>query len=125
MDCARAGPLCKGPVIECANTICCFREGRAPGRISAADSVGRAVPTSARGAVAGLKSSAQRDGIRAVRRLSRSVLRMVFLHSPLANLPAPLRRRTRHAPGGSAVVALCPHDSRLGRAIFGKTVMSC
>ena len=122
------------------------------------DSASRAVPTSAAltrsvmsnpGALrtigAGLRSSAQRGGIWAADRLSRSVVKMVFIHSPLAYQPSPLGRRNRrlggsryvglqshaepanryspirHGPGGAAIVALCSYTSRLWRAVFGMT----
>ena len=62
------------------------------------DSSGRAVPASAHGAVAGLRSCAQRGRIRPGSRLSRSLLRMVFIHSSLGE-PARPCSTTKPAAG--------------------------
>ena len=106
------------------------------------DAAGCAVLTSARGAAGGPKLCGRRGRIWASSQLSQSVLRMVFMHSPLA--PVRLASPTNppgwagaDAPGfgatpnpriaahefaagrcRSTIVALCPHASRLGRGYF-------
>ncbi len=79
------------------------------------DPAGCAVPTSEHGADAGLRSSAQRGGIRAVSRLSRSVFSVCSSYMPpLAYQPAPLRRRNRRL-GGSRCAALRSHAEPANR----------